>query len=93
MYLVVKKNNTEQKQKCSILINRVVPFQVSFILISSFSLQDFYSQTTWIELGNTGVLEGLGLPGADIGDIAGPGDATCTNCADAEVITRQTLAI
>ncbi|MPC19373.1 von Willebrand factor A domain-containing protein 7 [Portunus trituberculatus] len=46
-------------------------------------IKDFYSQSTWIELGRNSILEGLGLPGADIGEVAGPGDATCTDCASA----------
>ncbi|XP_071539177.1 uncharacterized protein [Panulirus ornatus] len=45
-------------------------------------IQDFYSQSTWLELGNTGVLKALGLPGEDIGEVAGRSDATCTNCED-----------
>ncbi|XP_069161847.1 uncharacterized protein [Procambarus clarkii] len=47
------------------------------------AIQDFYSQTTWVELGRTGVAEGLGIPGMDIGDVAGPLDAVCSDCGNA----------
>ena len=47
--------------------------------------QDFYSQSTWVELERDGVLQGFGLPGADLGEVAGPNDLTCTNCESTTV--------
>ena len=46
------------------------------------TLQDFYSHSNWIELGNRGPYEELGEPGSEIPQdfIAGPTEATCTNC-------------
>ena len=46
------------------------------------TLQDFYSHSNWIELGNSGPYEVLGKPGSEIPQeyIAGPTEATCENC-------------
>ncbi|XP_063588366.1 von Willebrand factor A domain-containing protein 7-like isoform X2 [Penaeus indicus] len=48
---------------------------------SYHSIQKFYSHSTWIEQGNVGILEGLGIPGSDLGDLAGESDNVCTSCA------------
>lgn len=47
------------------------------------TLQDFYSRSNWIELGNSGPLDVLAKPGSDISEaivIAGATEATCKNC-------------
>ena len=46
------------------------------------TLQDFYSHSNWIELGNRKPYDVLGKPGSEIPQdfIAGPREATCTNC-------------
>lgn len=41
------------------------------------ALQDFYSHSNWVELGNTGINTGLGRDDGDIGPLAGPGEETC----------------
>ncbi|XP_063870584.1 uncharacterized protein LOC135105875 isoform X2 [Scylla paramamosain] len=67
----------------TITVDRTYDFSRELLGESLNGIQDFYSQSTWIELGRNSILEGLGLPGADIGEVAGPGDATCTDCASA----------
>ncbi|XP_045102438.1 uncharacterized protein LOC123498935 isoform X2 [Portunus trituberculatus] len=67
----------------TITVDRTYDFSRELLGTSLNGIQDFYSQSTWIELGRNSILEGLGLPGADIGEVAGPGDATCTDCASA----------
>ena len=47
------------------------------------TLQDFYSRSNWIELGNTLPLNALAQPGSDIWQeniIAGATEPTCRNC-------------
>ena len=46
------------------------------------TLQDFYSRSNWIELGNSVPFDVLGQPGNEISEIfvAGPNEATCTSC-------------
>ena len=46
------------------------------------TLQDFYSRSNWIELGNSVPFDVLGQPGNEISEIfvAGPNEATCTGC-------------
>lgn len=44
------------------------------------SLQDFYSHSNWVELGFTDPNPRLGKPGAPLGDVAEPVDATCVHC-------------
>ena len=47
------------------------------------TLQDFYSRSNWIELGNSGPFDVLAKPGSDISEatvIAGATEATCKNC-------------
>ncbi|XP_056396772.1 von Willebrand factor A domain-containing protein 7 [Hyla sarda] len=46
------------------------------------SLQDFYSHTNWVELGNTDIHPNLTTPGKDIDAIAEVSVQTCTDCAD-----------
>ncbi|KAG0711995.1 von Willebrand factor A domain-containing protein 7 [Chionoecetes opilio] len=64
----------------TITVDKTYDFSRELLGESLNGIQDFYSQTTWLELGRNWVLEGLGLPGADIGEVAGPSDKTCTNC-------------
>ncbi|XP_037789385.1 von Willebrand factor A domain-containing protein 7-like [Penaeus monodon] len=47
---------------------------------SYHSIQKFYSHSTWVEQGNVGILEGLGIPGSELGDLAGESDNVCTSC-------------
>ncbi|ROT70713.1 putative von Willebrand factor A domain-containing protein 7 [Penaeus vannamei] len=49
---------------------------------SYHSIQKFYSHSTWVEQGNVGILEGLGIPGSDLGNLAGESDNVCTSCAN-----------
>ena len=46
------------------------------------TLQDFYSHSNWIELGNSVSLNILGQPGSEISEefLAGPNEATCRGC-------------
>ncbi|XP_064407947.1 von Willebrand factor A domain-containing protein 7 isoform X2 [Latimeria chalumnae] len=44
------------------------------------SLQDFYSHSNWIEMGNWGIYENLVRPGKDVGPIAAESQATCSDC-------------
>ncbi len=43
------------------------------------TIQDFYSHSNWIELGNGGPHPGVGVPGGAI-PAAGPGERTCNLC-------------
>ncbi|XP_063870578.1 uncharacterized protein LOC135105872 [Scylla paramamosain] len=65
----------------TIAVDEAYTFARQLLGTSLNSIQDFYSQTTWVELGRDGALEGLGLPGSDLGEVAGPSDPTCTDCA------------
>jgi von Willebrand factor A domain-containing protein 7 len=51
------------------------------------TLQDFYSHSNWIELGNTQIHQRLGLD-EDIGPIAGLNQSTCTNDGCVKTITK-----
>ena len=47
------------------------------------TLQDFYSRSNWVELGNSVPFDALGKPGSDISEefqIASATEATCTSC-------------
>lgn len=44
------------------------------------TIQDFYSHSNWIELGNGGPQGQIGVPGSAIGGTAPPTVGTCTNC-------------
>ncbi|XP_063794125.1 von Willebrand factor A domain-containing protein 7 isoform X2 [Pseudophryne corroboree] len=57
------------------------------------SLQDFYSHTNWVELGNTDVHPNLATPGKDISSIAGVFDQTCTDCTDVSCQNNIAAAI
>lgn len=50
------------------------------------TLQDFYSHSNWIELGNPVPYDILGRPGSDIPkeNIASPNEATCKDCKPGE---------
>lgn len=54
---------------------------------SYHSIQKFYSHSTWVEQGNVGILEGLGIPGSELGDLAGESDNVCTSCDSPQVST------
>ncbi|XP_072772562.1 von Willebrand factor A domain-containing protein 7-like [Nerophis lumbriciformis] len=44
------------------------------------TLQDFYSHSNWVELGNTAPYDALITPALPLGNLAGPTVPTCTNC-------------
>ncbi|XP_066988330.1 uncharacterized protein [Macrobrachium rosenbergii] len=68
----------------SIFIDESYPAARSLLGVSLHSLQKFYSHSTWIEQGNAGIMEDLGLPGfAGFDNPAGPEDDVCTPCTDA----------
>uniref|UniRef100_A0A8C5WJ49 von Willebrand factor A domain containing 7 n=1 Tax=Leptobrachium leishanense TaxID=445787 RepID=A0A8C5WJ49_9ANUR len=46
------------------------------------SLQDFYSHTNWVELGNEAAHPDLATPGMEIDSLASASDQTCTDCTD-----------
>ncbi|XP_042877878.1 von Willebrand factor A domain-containing protein 7-like [Penaeus japonicus] len=52
----------------------------SLLGTSYHSIQKFYSHSTWVEQGNVGILEGLGIPGSDLGHLASDEDFVCTSC-------------
>ena len=57
------------------------------------TLQDFYSRSNWIELGNTLPLSALAQPGSDIWQeniIAGATEPTCRNCLSDEQSNEAT---
>ena len=57
------------------------------------TLQDFYSRSNWIELGNTLPLNALAQPGSDIWQenvIAGATEPTCRNCLSDEQSNEST---
>ena len=57
------------------------------------TLQDFYSRSNWIELGNTLPLNALAQPGSDIWQeniIAGATESTCRNCLSDEESNEST---
>ncbi|XP_053328531.1 von Willebrand factor A domain-containing protein 7 [Spea bombifrons] len=54
------------------------------------SLQDFYSHTNWVEMGNTDIYPDLASPGKDITSLAGASDQTCIDCT--EVSCRNNIA-
>ena len=57
------------------------------------TLQDFYSRSNWIELGNTLPLNALAQPGSDIWQeniIAGATEPTCRNCLSDEESNEST---
>ncbi|KAG0719672.1 von Willebrand factor A domain-containing protein 7 [Chionoecetes opilio] len=64
----------------SILIQESYSAARSLLGSSLHSVQDFYSHSTWVEQGNTGILKGLGLPGYDLGTLAGSTEDVCTPC-------------
>ncbi|MBN4080649.1 VWA domain-containing protein, partial [Beggiatoa alba] len=47
------------------------------------TIQDFYSHSTWIEMGNSGPHPDLGRSSQTIGSISPPGEATCQDCIKA----------
>ncbi|MGA2221788.1 MAG: hypothetical protein ABSH21_08435 [Verrucomicrobiia bacterium] len=56
------------------------------------TLQDFYSHSTWVELGNTAPNPDLGRPGHVISDVAGPTEVTCWGCTQCDVNCSSNLA-
>ncbi|XP_071539179.1 uncharacterized protein [Panulirus ornatus] len=71
-----------QQLMSTVTVDEAYSFARELLGTSLNGIQDFYSQSTWVELGNTEVLGALGLPGEDIGEVAGQDDPTCTNCDD-----------
>ncbi|XP_042873279.1 von Willebrand factor A domain-containing protein 7-like [Penaeus japonicus] len=68
----------------SILQDEAYPAARSLLGLSLHTLQKFYSHSTWIEQGNDGILAGLGFPGFAFNATAGPGEAVCTPCSNAQ---------
>ncbi|KAK7079817.1 hypothetical protein SK128_002466 [Halocaridina rubra] len=66
----------------TILSDEAYPFARELLGTSLNTIQDFYSQTTWLELGNTEILKELGFPGQTIPEVVGPGDAICSDCSN-----------
>ena len=50
------------------------------------TLQDFYSHSNWVEMGNSAPYSVLGTPGQNPENIASPNTQTCTNCVQGEEI-------
>ncbi|XP_042873286.1 von Willebrand factor A domain-containing protein 7-like [Penaeus japonicus] len=65
----------------SILQDEAYTAARTFIGLTLHSLQKFYSHSTWIEQGNKGILEDLGLPGFLYDDLAGASDDVCSACS------------
>ncbi|XP_050738673.1 von Willebrand factor A domain-containing protein 7-like [Eriocheir sinensis] len=64
----------------SILIEESYSAARSLLGSSLHSIQDFYSHSTWVEQGNTGIYMTLGLPGYSISNPAET-EQVCTSCA------------
>ncbi|XP_042891136.1 von Willebrand factor A domain-containing protein 7-like [Penaeus japonicus] len=73
-----------QQLVSTITVDEAFPFARELLGTSLNSIQDFYSQTTWLELGHTEILQELGLPGMDIGEVAAGGEAACVDCAGSD---------
>ena len=52
------------------------------------TLQDFYSHSNWVELGNTDPHEGLGRPGGTLSNLAGERLKTCISCQQGDAMGR-----
>ncbi|XP_042873278.1 von Willebrand factor A domain-containing protein 7-like [Penaeus japonicus] len=65
----------------SILQDEAYTAARTFIGLTLHSLQKFYSHSTWVEQGNKGILEDLGLPGFLYDDLAGASDDVCSACS------------
>nr|XP_053638482.1 von Willebrand factor A domain-containing protein 7-like isoform X1 [Cherax quadricarinatus] len=51
--------------------------------LSLAAIQDFYSCTNWVELGNTDFNPDIGIPGKDIKNVASIKERTCKDCPEA----------
>ncbi|KAK4303124.1 hypothetical protein Pmani_024717 [Petrolisthes manimaculis] len=73
------------KIMASINIDEAYPAARSLLGTSLHSIQKFYAHSTWVEQGNTDILEGLGIPGNSFDDIlAEPTDDVCTSCPSSQ---------
>ncbi|KAK7087105.1 hypothetical protein SK128_001406 [Halocaridina rubra] len=68
----------------SILVEEAYSAARALLGTSLHSLQKFYSHSTWIEQGNAGILEDLGIPGGLIPAVANPTEAVCTPCPSSQ---------
>ncbi|KAK4292596.1 hypothetical protein Pmani_034651 [Petrolisthes manimaculis] len=62
--------------------------------LSLAAIQDFYSHTNWVELGNPTFNRDVGITGKDFFNVAGPRENTCSDCpegADGEGSCRDNL--
>ncbi|XP_068239453.1 von Willebrand factor A domain-containing protein 7-like [Palaemon carinicauda] len=48
--------------------------------LSLATIQDFYSHTNWVEIGNHEFSPNIGLPGMEFGNVATPSVGTCRDC-------------
>ncbi|KAF0290138.1 von Willebrand factor A domain-containing protein 7 [Amphibalanus amphitrite] len=48
------------------------------------AIQDFYSHSSWIDLEKNEINYALGMPGQEVGAVAGPGDSVCSDCDSAD---------
>eukprot|EP00118_Oscarella_pearsei_P015264 m.136837 g.136837 ORF g.136837 m.136837 type:complete len:1075 (+) comp38192_c0_seq3:1337-4561(+) len=51
------------------------------------TLQDFYSHSNWVELGNLNYYDRLGVPGKQPNNVASPALPTCLNCARVSLVS------
>ncbi|KAK4307782.1 hypothetical protein Pmani_020476 [Petrolisthes manimaculis] len=67
------------------VIDEAYPAVRSLLGTSLHSIQKFYAHSTWIEQGNTGILEGLGIPGNTFdGMLAEATEDVCTSCPSSQ---------
>ncbi|XP_037085518.1 von Willebrand factor A domain-containing protein 7-like [Pollicipes pollicipes] len=48
------------------------------------AIQDFYSHSSWVDLGRNGINFALGIPGQDVGAAAEENDVVCVDCDQAD---------
>ncbi|XP_037789699.1 von Willebrand factor A domain-containing protein 7-like [Penaeus monodon] len=77
----------------SILQDEAYSAARSLLGLSLHTLQNFYSHSTWIEQGNEGILADLGFPGFAFNSTAGPEEAVCTPCSDAQGPCTENVVI
>ncbi|KAK3858686.1 hypothetical protein Pcinc_035140 [Petrolisthes cinctipes] len=67
------------------VIDEAYPAARSLLGTSLHSIQKFYAHSTWVEQGNTGILEGLGILGNTFdGMLAEAAEDVCTSCSSSQ---------